>query len=209
MKPIDVAGFERKFRENLDPWNYASSPFERFKRRVLIQACGLTKHGRVLELGCANGETTRALARLSLRLLAVDGSVTAIAAAKARFAGNTQVSFSCLTIPEQMPRGPFDLIVISELAYYLPAHRLLLLGRRVLASLAPGGRVVVLNHRRMFDDAAQHPALAHRRLILYLERSLRLIGAAQFPRFAVASLLRPSANSLVARSTIASKETST
>ena len=37
MKPIDVAGFERKFRENIDPWNYASSPFERFKRRVLIR----------------------------------------------------------------------------------------------------------------------------------------------------------------------------
>ena len=109
MKPIDVAGFERKFRENIDPWNYASSPFERFKRRVLIHACGLTKHGRVLELGCANGETTRALTRISLRLLAVDGSATAIAAAKARLAGTTHVSFSCVTVPEEMPRGPFRL----------------------------------------------------------------------------------------------------
>ena len=190
MKPIDVAGFERKFRENIDPWNYASSPFERFKRRVLIHACGLTKHGRVLELGCANGETTRALTRISLRLSAVDGSVTAIAAAKARLAGNTHVSFSCVTVPEEMPRGPFDLIVVSELAYYLPEHRLFLLGRRILATLAPGGRVVVLHHCRMFDDATQHPALAHRRLIFCLERSLRLIRATQFPRFAVASLVQ-------------------
>ena len=190
MKPIDVEGFEHKFRQNIDPWNYTSSPFEHFKRRVLIRACGLTKYGRVLELGCANGETTRALRRISLRLLAVDGSVTAVAAAKRRLAGSIHVTFSCLTVPEEMPRGPFDLIIISELAYYLPEHRLSLLGRRISASLASGGRAVVLNHRRMFDDAAQHPALAHRRLIFHLQRSLRLINRAEFPRFAVASLVR-------------------
>jgi SAM-dependent methyltransferase len=190
MKPIDVQGFERKFRKNIDPWNYGSSPFERFKRRVLIRACGLAKYGRVLELGCANGETTRALTRISLRLLAVDGSATAVAAAKRRLAGSPHVTFTRLTVPEEMPRGPFDLIIISEIAYYLPQHRLSLLGRRISASLASGGRAVILNHRRMFDDAALHPTLAHQRLIFLLKRSLRLIDRAQFPRFAVASLVR-------------------
>jgi hypothetical protein len=53
MKPIDVAGFERKFREKIDPWDYTNSKFEDFKRKVLLQACGHNKHGRVLELGCA------------------------------------------------------------------------------------------------------------------------------------------------------------
>ena len=157
---------------------------------MLIRACGLAKRGRVLELGCANGETTPALRRISLRLLAVDGSVTAVAAAKRRLAGSTHVTFSCLTVPEEMPGGPFDLIIISEIAYYLPQHRLSLLGRRSSASLASGGRAVVLNHRRMFDDATQHPTLAHRRLIFLLKRSLDLIDRAQFPGFAVASLVR-------------------
>lgn len=191
MKPIDVEGFERKFQGNIDPWNYAASPFERFKRGILIRACGLTKHGRVLELGCGNGETTRALKRISLRLLAVDGSATALAEAKQRLAGSPNVYFSRLTVPEGMPRAPFDLIIISELAYYLPQHRLSLLGRRVIASLASGGRVVVLNHRRLFDDASQHPALAHRRLIFLLERSLTLLARNHFPGFSVAILRRP------------------
>jgi SAM-dependent methyltransferase len=190
MKPIDVEGFERKFQKNIDPWNYTYSPFERFKRGVLLRACGLTKHGRVLELGCANGETTLALSRISLRLLAVDGSVTAIAKARQRLARSCNVDFSCLILPEEMPRGPFDLIVISEIAYYLPQHRLSLLGRQVTASLASGGRAVVLNHRRLFDDAAQHPALAHRRLISHLQRSLVVLARAQFPKFAVAVFLR-------------------
>jgi SAM-dependent methyltransferase len=191
MKPIDVAGFDRKFRQNIDPWNYAASPFERFQRRELTRACGLTKHGRVLELGCANGETTRTLTRLSLRLLAVDGSATAIATAKHRLTDAASVTFKCLIVPEKMPRGSFDLIIVSELAYYLPQHRLSLLGHRIARSLAPGGRAVILNHLRTFDDAAQHPALAHRRLFFQLKRSLTPIRRARFPRFAVASFVRP------------------
>ena len=74
MRAIDVAGFERKFRENIDPWDYTNSGFEHFKRTVLLRACGHGKHGRALELGCAIGETTRYLAPLCLRLVALDGS---------------------------------------------------------------------------------------------------------------------------------------
>jgi hypothetical protein len=47
MRAIDVAGFERKFRENIDPWDYTNSGFEHFKRTVLLRACGHGKHGLV------------------------------------------------------------------------------------------------------------------------------------------------------------------
>ena len=75
---INPAGFETKFRENIDPWNYAASPFEAYKRAVLLHACGTRPFGRGLELACAIGETTRMLARRCLRLLAVDSSATAL-----------------------------------------------------------------------------------------------------------------------------------
>jgi 2-polyprenyl-3-methyl-5-hydroxy-6-metoxy-1,4-benzoquinol methylase len=75
MRTIDIAGFENKFRANIDPWNYTHSRFERVMREVLLRACGPSKDGRVLELGCAIGETTRGLARLSLHLVAVDASL--------------------------------------------------------------------------------------------------------------------------------------
>ena len=82
MKAIDLAGFEGKFRENIDPWDYTNSGFEHFKRTVLLRACGHGKRGRALELGCAIGETTRYLAPLCLRLVALDGSLTALAEAR-------------------------------------------------------------------------------------------------------------------------------
>ena len=34
-----------------------------------------------------------------------------------------------------MPRGPFDLIVVSEIAYYLSFHEMALLGKRLLPLL--------------------------------------------------------------------------
>jgi SAM-dependent methyltransferase len=187
MKPIDVAGFERKFRENIDPWDYTKSRFEHFKRRVLLRACGHSMHGRVLELGCAIGETTRFLAPLSLRLVAVDGSATAISEAKRRVT-RPHVSFLQAKLPHQVPHGPFDLIVVSEIAYYLSTADLMALGKRLIGVTAFRGKIVLLHHRRHFQDAAQSPALAHARLRAQLSSMACTVFEKRYPRFDVVTL---------------------
>jgi SAM-dependent methyltransferase len=187
MKSIDVAGFERKFRENIDPWDYTNSRFEHFKRSVLLRACGHNKHGRVLELGCAIGETTRILTPLSLRLVALDGSATAVAEAKRRVRG-THVRFVHAKLPDQMPRGPFDLIVISEIAYYLHVHELAVLSKRLAAATAYRGKIVLLHHRRHFEDAAQSPCIAHERLRAQLSHFASPVFEERYPRFDVVTL---------------------
>jgi SAM-dependent methyltransferase len=183
MRPIDPGGFERLFRTTIDPWNYRGSPFEAFKRRVLLRACGLRHYGRGLELACANGETTRLLAPRCLRLLAVDASPTAVAAARKRTRDLPAVTIRTATLPATMPRGPFDLIVVSEIAYYLSANDLRGLIGRIEGALAPGGRVVVLHHLRRFDDAAQLPALAQAMLRRSLERGMGQVFAERHGRF--------------------------
>jgi SAM-dependent methyltransferase len=187
MRPIDVCGFEQKFRENIDPWNYSHSPFERFKRTILLRACGHYMHGRGLEIGCAIGETTRHLARICLSLVALDGSGTALNEARRRLGVNGNVCFVKATVPEEMPRGPFDLIVISEIAYYLPQHKLTALGRKAIGALAPHGLIVILHHRRAFEDAAQLPRLAHQRLHRQLNKKLRMVATVVYPHFDVAT----------------------
>src|SRR5690242_14025886 len=124
MKPIKAAGFEEKFRADIDPWDYTNSSFEHFKREVLLRACGVQKHGRGLELACAIGETTRHLARRCLRLLAIDASETALAEAKRRTSGMSSVTLRRAMLPTQTPSGPFELIVVSEIAYYLNPREL-------------------------------------------------------------------------------------
>ena len=187
MRRIDVAGFEQKFRADIDPWNYRQSPFERIKRKLLLRACGCAKRGRGLELGCANGETTRFLAPLCLTLTALDGSSTALVEARRRAGSSGRVKFLHAILPQQMPAGPFDLIVASEIAYYLTAHALERLAKSVIRALAPGGRIVVLHHRRLFSDAAQNSAIAHERLCHLLQSSMHSTRHAAYPQFNIVS----------------------
>jgi SAM-dependent methyltransferase len=185
MKPIDAEGFEQKFRRNIDPWDYTTSPFEAFKRGVLLHACGCRKFGRGLELACAIGESTRVLAPRCLRLLAVDSSSTALAEAKRRNAGNRRVSFLQARLPRETPRGPFDLIIAAEIVYYLSPGAMDDLLGRLARALAPGGTIVFLHHVRPFDDAAQVPALAQARVRKKMRRSMLLLYSKRHARFDV------------------------
>jgi SAM-dependent methyltransferase len=191
MKRIEALGFEEKYQENIDPWDYTNSRFEHFKRDALLQACGHYKHGRVLELGCAIGETTRFLAPLSLRLLALDGSPTAISEAKKRVLAS-HIRFLQAVLPSEMPPGPFDLIVVSEVAYYLRAVDLAALAKKIALCVARRGRIVLLHHRRHFPDAAQPGELAQAQLVRQLRSVARPVYRKRYPQFDVVTLRRSS-----------------
>lgn len=187
MKPIDPDGFEAMFQKDADPWNYAASPFEAFKRRELLRACGARQYGRALELACANGETSRHLVKRCLTLLAVDASPTVIDAARARVQA-PGLTFANAILPAEAPRGPFDLIVVSELLYYMTERDMLDLIDRVVHALAPGGRLVLVHHTVGFGDAAQPPWLAQSRAKGRLMLDLRLRWRRKFRQFEVLAL---------------------
>lgn len=187
---IDPAGFEAKFRENIDPWSYATSPFEAYKRRVLLRACGTRLYGRALELACATGETTLALAPKCLRLVAQDSAPTALEETRRRVGGNSRISIMLGRLPQEMPRGPFDLIVASEILYYLKPNDLRLLLVAVGRSLAPGGRLIILHHLRDFDDAAIKPSIAQESAFAAVRAHMRLAHFHQSGRFQAAAFDR-------------------
>ncbi|NGP18407.1 class I SAM-dependent methyltransferase [Devosia aurantiaca] len=190
-RPIDIHGFEAKFRDNSDPWNYEASAFEAYKRGVLRRACGSRLYGRGLELACANGETTKMLANFCLKLLAVDGSKTAAQTARDRTRHLSNVEVLQALLPQDMPRGPFDLIVISELLYYLKRHDLDETLRLCADALAPGGRIVCLHHVIPFDDVSVPPRMAQDRANTYLGRRFRKLIDAPHGRFKVSAFQRP------------------
>lgn len=190
MKPIDAAGFEAMFQRDPDPWDYASSRFEAHKRRVLLRACGPGRAVRGLELACANGETSRRLIRRCSRLLAVDASPTVIAEARRRVPSR-RVAFAVAHLPRETPVGPFDLIVVSELLYYLRRPDMDRLLDQLDGALAPGGRIVILHHIVDFDDAAQPPLRAQTRAASRLGRTLIRVIDRRHGRFAVAAFVKP------------------
>ena len=177
------------FRADGDPWSYRGSPFEAFKRDTLLRACGKRTYGRGLELAGANGETTVRLRRRCLNLLAVDASPTALSLARERTGQDPRVRLELALLPRQMPQGDFDLIVASEIVYYLDRRDGDLLARRLRAGLRRGGRIVVLHHLRSFDDAAQLPARAHARLCRQLAGSMALVFHERHRRFDCAAFV--------------------
>lgn len=185
--PIDINGFEAKFQNDSDPWNYAASPFEAYKRRILRLACGNRKYGRGLELACANGETTKVLAPLCLQLLAIDGSATAIAEAKRRTRHLQNVHFATILLPDGLPRQHYDLIVASEILYYLRPRALTRMLKQLWEALAPGGRLVCLHHVIDFNDAATRPAHAQEAADRYFRDRCREVVHQRHGRFNVSA----------------------
>lgn len=185
MKPIDVNGFEEMFRKDKDPWNYAGSVFEAYKRDKLLKACGDRTYGRGFELACANGETTRRLAGRCLNLLAVDAAPTAVEEARRRTADLTNVELRTAVLPAETPMGPYDLIVASEILYYLPEPEMITLLTQLASAAAPGGRIVVLHHVIPFADAAQPPARAQAEARDLLGATMPIVHDYKERRFAV------------------------
>lgn len=182
------ASFEARYEQTEDPWGFADDPYERAKYARTLAALGRRRFGRALELGCANGELTALLAPRCEALVAVDAAPTAVARAAERFADRAGVEVRRGVIPEGLPAGPWELVVASEILYYLGAELLDATVSRLVAELEPGGLLVAVHWT---GEAASHPQSAdavHARLLD--DPALRPLAAARHPGYRLDTLER-------------------
>jgi SAM-dependent methyltransferase len=143
---IEPDYFEQLYRVNGDPWQFATSDYERDKYQHSLAALPRPTYGRALEVGCSIGVFTRLLAPRCGSLLAVDVSETALAAAIERCAGIGTVTFARRRIPEDAIEGTFDLITLSEVAYYWDRVDLARSAEALLSALAPGADLLLVHY---------------------------------------------------------------
>jgi SAM-dependent methyltransferase len=141
-----VEHFERLAREAEDPWDYATSEYEQAKYRRTLEYLP-ERTGRTLELGCSVGVFTAMLAPRCDRLVAVDFSPTALERARARLGDADNVELLRRKLPEEMPAGPFETIVCTEVLYYWSAELVRDGLRRIEAALVPGGTLLAVHWR--------------------------------------------------------------
>jgi hypothetical protein len=156
-KPATAKDFEAKYQADDDPWNYRDSWYEQRKYAVTL-ACLPRKHYRLVwEPACSIGVLTGLLAQRADRILACDGSQTAIATARATQlpagAGLVDWSVQALPAPPAAPAGSADLVMLSEILYYLDESDRGVTMDAAGDLLTPDGDLVVVHWRALPDDA--------------------------------------------------------
>lgn len=144
---LGAAYFDDIFAENDDPWDLASSDYEAAKFKVTHDALADRRYARALEIGCAHGVLTEMLVGLCDTMLAVDISAKALAKARDRIGDRPGVELARLAFPKEVPEGaPFDLVILSEVAYYWGVVDLDRASEWLRANVAPDGRIILIHY---------------------------------------------------------------
>jgi SAM-dependent methyltransferase len=162
--------FEQIYAASDDPWDYRSSAYERQKYADTLAALPARELGRSLEVGCSIGVFSALLAPRCRRLVAIDFSARAVALARGQLRGVANVELAQASFPEQVPGGEWDLVVCSEVLYYLDDSGLQHATRWLRARLERGASVLAVSWR---GEGAQEPMRgdeAHDRLLAGLGR---------------------------------------
>lgn len=152
--------FEEFYERRPGGWDFTSW-YEARKRDVLLAALPRERFRRTLELGCATGVLTARLAERSDATVGVD--IAEAPLQEARWNAPT-ATFERLTVPDEWPDGAFDLVVLSEVGYYLSAADLERTVDRALDSLSDDGVFVACHWRHPDEDAVTDAADVHERI---------------------------------------------
>lgn len=149
--------------KEVDPWGATRRWYEHRKRDLVLAALPRRRFTRGLELGCSRGELAADLAGRCDALVAVDRSPAAIA--RARTVVPAHVETAVLDVPAQWPAGSFDLVVLSEVGYFLSPVALEHLLGRVAGCLSERGVVVLCHWRHPIDGWVLDGADVHDRVL--------------------------------------------
>lgn len=149
------AYFDRMYAATDDPWQLSTRWYEQRKYAITLALLPERRYRHAFEPGCSIGTLTAQLAQRCDHVTAVDVAESAVrgAAERLRKAGcRDRVTLARASLDATWPAGPFDLLVLSEVAYYLNADALATVLRRECPRLAPGSTIVAAHWRHRVTD---------------------------------------------------------
>ncbi|MGD1173240.1 SAM-dependent methyltransferase [Mycobacterium seoulense] len=149
--------FDQMYVGTDDPWQLSTRWYEQRKYAITLAMLPARRYRHAFEPGCSIGTLTAELARRCDHVTAVDVADAALRGADARLraAGcRDRVTLNRSSLDAAWPAGPFDLVVLSEVAYYLAAETLAAALRRECPLLLPGATIVAAHWRH---DVADYP----------------------------------------------------
>ncbi len=135
-----------------DPWRLEANSFETARYETMLDfASSDLPYASGLEVGCAAGAFTERLAPLCRELLVVDLLPAAIERGSSRLKERSNITWRVADIASFRSDNIFDLIVVSEVLYYLGGGKTLTRAIGNLAGLVAPGGVLIFGSAR---DAA-------------------------------------------------------
>ena len=145
-----AARFEALHARSADPWHVRTRWYEERKRHATLAALPRPRYRSTLEIGCSIGALSEPLAGRSDQMLAIDLSERAVASARRAVGSAAEVRVQDAV--SDFPEGTYDLVVLSEVAYYWDEHEIREMCARISAVLNDDGVVVACHWRHTASD---------------------------------------------------------
>jgi trans-aconitate methyltransferase len=141
------AYFERMYDGADDPWGFDTRWYERRKYALTLAALPNERYARVFEPGCSFGALSERLASRCDALVASELIPAVADRARERLARFDHVQVVTAPIPEYWPEGEFDLVLLSEVLYYLNEAGARELWKHVEESTREGAHLIAVHYR--------------------------------------------------------------
>ena len=194
------AYFDRMYAASADPWQLQERWYERRKFAITLALLPHPRYRHAFEPGCSVGVLTEQLAGRCDHVTATDIVPAALDATHRRLsqAGRREhVTLLCRSLDEAWPSTDFDLVVVSEVGYYLKEAALREMLDRELPRLTNAATVVAAHWRHRVAD---YPLTGdHANDVIGATPGLHLIGSYSDDDVAIDVFDTASAASVAAR----------
>jgi predicted TPR repeat methyltransferase len=153
--------FEDLYVKSPDPFDFEPSAYEAAKYQHTVATLPRAHYKQAVEIGCSIGVLTSRLAEKCNSLLGLDISEQALVRARARCAHLPGVKFARMTVPDEFPDQTFDLMVVSEVAYYWSIEDLGRTRDLIAAHHTPGGHLLLVDWLPVVDYYVQTGDAVH------------------------------------------------
>jgi SAM-dependent methyltransferase len=140
----DARGWEAMYA-----WEYAAKLESSDQRARHWIVAGMiaevpVRRPRILDVGCGCGTTYGALRARDVEYRGIDLSATAVAAARAAFAGDQGCTFAVADFERAVEEPLYDAVVLNEVLYYFPLSSIPAIAAKAHRLVAhPGGLLIV------------------------------------------------------------------
>lgn len=153
-----------------DPWHLDDFAYERRRLELVLSCLGRERYQRILEVGCATGQLSEQLTGRADTVVAIDASERALQIARNRTGA---VRWIRGAVPDDLPDEKFDVVILSEIGYFLDGPELIATLRSARRHLTARGEIVLAHWRGPTAGIPLDGATVHAQAAAILDLPLR------------------------------------